>query len=61
MSDLNFSVPPKIVFQDNRDVTRAAKGDESVELRCKAQGDTPITVKWTKVGKNDIYFLTIST
>ena len=50
MSDLNFSVPPKIVFQDNRDVTRAAKGDESVELRCKAQGDTPITVKWTKVG-----------
>ena len=48
---LTFSVPPKIILENDErsEVTRVAKGDEFAELKCKAQGDTPITVKWTKV------------
>ena len=50
-----FPVAPKIILdrehisQDNTQFIRAAKGDENVQLKCKAVGDTPITVKWTKV------------
>ena len=46
---------PKIILdrehisQDNTQLIRAAKGDQNVQLKCQAVGDTPITVKWTKV------------
>ena len=58
-----LSVPPKIItnLNDEMSMVRAAKGDREIELKCKAQGDTPITVKWTKVsvcvGKKPIPFL----
>ena len=48
-------VPPKIILDrelishENTQLIRAAKGEKSVELKCHAVGDTPITVKWTKV------------
>ena len=48
-------VPPKIILDremishENTQLIRAAKGEKSVELKCHAIGDTPITVKWTKV------------
>ena len=48
-------MPPKIILDgqatsvDDIQLIRSAKGDNNVELKCKALGDTPITVKWTKV------------
>ena len=48
-------MPPKIILdgkttsQGGTQLIRSAKGDNNVELKCKALGDTPITVKWTKV------------
>lgn len=54
-------MPPKIIFDSKTGLTkednitplaRAAKGDQEIELRCKAQGDTPITVTWNKNGHN---------
>lgn len=35
---------------------RAALGDGKVALKCKALGDTPITVKWTKVCISKVTF-----
>ena len=55
LSLLSFLVPPKIILDrelishENTQLIRAAKGKENVELKCHAVGDTPITVKWTKV------------
>ena len=50
-----FVVPPRIILkadlvdQQNTQLIRVAKGDQNVQLKCQAVGDTPITVKWTKV------------
>ena len=49
------AVPPRIILkadlldQQNTQLIRVAKGDQNVQLKCQAVGDTPITVKWTKV------------
>ena len=47
MVNLTIKVPPKI-SRDKKHINAAIK-DPQLELVCTAQGDRPITVKWTKV------------
>ena len=59
------AVPPRIILkadlldQQNTQLIRVAKGDQNVQLKCQAVGDTPITVKWTKV--STVYIILICT
>ena len=47
--NVTVKVPPKMLVKDSTKRINAAIKEPQVKLVCTAEGDRPITVKWTKV------------
>ena len=52
--NVTVKVPPKMLAKDSTKRINAAIKEPQVKLVCTAEGDRPITVKWTKVSSTSI-------